>query len=218
MARARAATKPGSTGGKKRQKRDVQRDSFDFRDLIYRPGLQELKGELLPSWQQIHVLDQKNEGACTGFGLAAVINYQNAGAGIKTRVSARMLFEMAKRYDQWDRRRHKPSYRTLCCPRDGADNPWSETAGSRFLPRGRIRCPDRPSQAPSSGVGQARRCVENGSARRRVGTSAKVVWGRMGDRLRERLSRKTCWVAPDQPARWASRASTAALGSFRDRR
>lgn len=90
-----------STPGKTAPKRDVQRDSFDLRDLIYRPALLELSPELLPSWQHIHILDQANEGACTGFGLAALINYQNARAGIQARVSARMLFEMAKRYDRW---------------------------------------------------------------------------------------------------------------------
>ena len=80
---------------------DVKRDSFDFRDLIYQPALLELKDELYPQWDCLHVLDQENQGACTGFGLAACINYQNARRGKALRVSARMLFEMARRYDQW---------------------------------------------------------------------------------------------------------------------
>src|SRR3989304_5463012 len=87
--------------------RDVQRDSFDFRDLIYRPALVELPDELYPRWNYLHILDQKSEGACTGFGLAAVVNYllahkhKRAPTKPQVRASARMLFEMAKRYDQW---------------------------------------------------------------------------------------------------------------------
>lgn len=81
--------------------RDVNRDSFDFRDLIYQPALVQLRNELYPQWDQLHILDQKNQGACTGFGLAATINYLHILCGNRTRVSARMLFEMAKHYDQW---------------------------------------------------------------------------------------------------------------------
>ncbi len=55
-------------------KDDVERDSFDFRDLIYRPALLEFKPTLEPDWKAIHILDQRRQGACTGFGLAAVIN------------------------------------------------------------------------------------------------------------------------------------------------
>ena len=83
------------------QKRDVNRDSMDFRDLIYRPALVRLRDKVLPKWAHLQILDQENEGACTGFGLAAVINYLNWENGEKVRVSQRMLFEMAKRHDQW---------------------------------------------------------------------------------------------------------------------
>lgn len=83
------------------QVRDANRDAFDFRDLIYQPALLELKDVLYPQWERLHVLDQRNEGACTGFGLASCINYQYAVRDKPVRVSARMLFEMAKRYDQW---------------------------------------------------------------------------------------------------------------------
>ena len=85
-----------------RKVRDVQRDSFDFRDLIYRPALVELPDELFPRWEYLHILDQKSEGACAGFGLAAAVNYllahkRNAApAKPAARASARMLFEMAK--------------------------------------------------------------------------------------------------------------------------
>lgn len=80
---------------------DVLWDSKDLRDLIYNPTLIPLKDRLLPQWNKISVLDQKNEGACTGFGLANTINYLNKLQSIDNKVSPRMLYEMAKRYDQW---------------------------------------------------------------------------------------------------------------------
>jgi hypothetical protein len=54
---------------------------------------------------QVHtrriILDQKSEGACTGFAVAAAINLLNQRAGRDIKVSARMLYEMAKRNDEW---------------------------------------------------------------------------------------------------------------------
>ena len=87
--------------------RDANRDSFDSRDMIYAPALVELPSALHPQWEWIVPLNQGQQGACTGFGLAAVINYQLACRNRrkpgkdKERVSARMLFQTAKRYDQW---------------------------------------------------------------------------------------------------------------------
>jgi len=51
----------------------------------------------------VPILDQGREGACTGFGLATVVNYLLRTPAIRdhTRVSPRMLYEMAKRYDEW---------------------------------------------------------------------------------------------------------------------
>ncbi len=79
----------------------LRRDSMDFRDLIYQPALLSLPDERLPNWKWLQVLDQQAEGACTGFGLAAVINYLLHERGKKEQVSPRMLFEMAKQHDQW---------------------------------------------------------------------------------------------------------------------
>lgn len=81
----------------------TKRDSLDFRDLIYRPALVNLEDELLPDRDYMLVSDQGNQGACTGFGLAAVINYLLRVRGIPTddRVSPRMLYEMARHHDQW---------------------------------------------------------------------------------------------------------------------
>lgn len=86
--------------------RGTNRDSFDSRDLIYRPALLDLPKVRYPQWRSIVVLDQGEEGACTGFGLAAVVNYLRAVRQEQATVSARMLFEMAKRYDQWPGNRY----------------------------------------------------------------------------------------------------------------
>ncbi|MCH8897491.1 MAG: C1 family peptidase [Chloroflexi bacterium] len=81
----------------------TRRDSLDFRDLIYRPALLPLADQLLPNKQLLQIDDQGQEGACTGFGLAAVINYLLRAKDNSSQklVSPRMLYEMAKHHDQW---------------------------------------------------------------------------------------------------------------------
>jgi len=81
----------------------TKRDSLDFRDLIYRPALVNLADELLPDRDYMYISDQGTQGTCTGFGLAAVINYLLRARGIPTAgtASPRMLYEMAKHHDQW---------------------------------------------------------------------------------------------------------------------
>ena len=75
-------------------------DAPDLRDLPFEPSLMKLEKRFDPPSGLI-ILDQKFEGACTGFGLAAVINLLNRKRGEKTRVSPRMLYEMAKLHDEW---------------------------------------------------------------------------------------------------------------------
>ena len=79
---------------------------MDFRDLIYRPALLPLRDALIPSGRPLRILDQGTDGACTGFGLAAVIHVLRAEQRRHAPVSARMLFEMAKRHDQWPGQRY----------------------------------------------------------------------------------------------------------------
>jgi hypothetical protein len=87
-------------------------DTIDFRDKMYVPTLVEVPTSIsLDQYRarygegaEIAILDQGQEGACTGFGLAAVANFL-----LSTRrqvpdsapVSERMLYEMARRYDEW---------------------------------------------------------------------------------------------------------------------
>jgi hypothetical protein len=83
--------------------RASRRDSLDFRDWIYEPALVPLEVELFPDPRKIKILDQGEEGACTGFGLSAVINMllRLRDGARADQVSPRMLYEMAKRHDRW---------------------------------------------------------------------------------------------------------------------
>lgn len=94
---------------------DARRDRLDLRDRLYLPPLASLPPQY-PSDQVLKeylasyikadlVLDQGSEGACTGFGLACVINYlhwtdENRRAGFEP-VSPRMLYHLARIYDEW---------------------------------------------------------------------------------------------------------------------
>lgn len=82
-------------------------DSLDFRDKLYSPNLYEVPTHIdLEDYIKVGVpiLDQGREGACTGFGLATVANYLLIKRKVipdRNRVSARMLYQMARRYDEW---------------------------------------------------------------------------------------------------------------------
>jgi len=80
-------------------------DVPDFRDYSYRPALINLKSSLSVP-RNLKIRNQGSEGACTGFGLAAVIDRlivqsNRTSNGKSLNVSARMLYEMAQRYDEW---------------------------------------------------------------------------------------------------------------------
>lgn len=110
---------------KSERKFDARPDRYDFRDLPYRARLVSLppsypSDQLIARWFSVYrqgrmVLDQGQEGSCTGFGLAAVVNYLQwelanwdaivADAPDKAtsiaRRSARMLYQNARLYDEW---------------------------------------------------------------------------------------------------------------------
>jgi hypothetical protein len=108
---------------------DARPDRLDLRDREYRPHLRSLPPQFpnqkdienfLPSYKKNGlILNQGKEGACTGFGLAATINYliwrdeidsqwvnedfDIDTVDIKSRlVSERMLYHMARVYDEWE--------------------------------------------------------------------------------------------------------------------
>jgi hypothetical protein len=129
--RRRAAARP-----RRPRALDAIPDTLDFRDRMFVPTLVEVPAERpLADYRRykVPVLDQQGEGACTGFGLATVANYllrardarpgdarpggrraAGARAGAARRgpppaVSPRMLYEMAKRYDEWPGERYEGS-------------------------------------------------------------------------------------------------------------
>jgi hypothetical protein len=82
---------------------------------MFEPTLIEVQTERsLDEYRRVGVaiLDQGTEGACTGFGLATVVHYL-----LRTRdrirddqeVSPRMLYDMARRYDEWPGERYSGS-------------------------------------------------------------------------------------------------------------
>ena len=109
--RSKATTKPKTF----QRKLDARRDTLDFRDRMFEPTLIEvpvrrpLDDYLVAG---VPVLDQGTEGACTGFGLATVVHYL-----LRTRrvvpdpdaVSPRMLYDMARRYDEWPGEKYEGS-------------------------------------------------------------------------------------------------------------
>jgi pimeloyl-ACP methyl ester carboxylesterase len=103
---------------------DALPDVPDFRDRWFEPSLRPLQRELKVP-KELIVLDQGEEGACTGFGLAAVVNRLHQLQGVPVRVSARMLYEMAKRYDEW----RGESYEGSSCR--GAIKGWYHTGVCR---------------------------------------------------------------------------------------
>lgn len=95
---------------------DVKPDPRDLRDRAYIPPPRSLP-QALPADADIArslghytqaklILDQGQEGACTGFGLACVINYlrwRSAGMPRRfVRISPRMLYHFARRFDEYE--------------------------------------------------------------------------------------------------------------------
>lgn len=88
-------------------KLDARPDTLDFRDQMFVPTLIEVPTHIpLADYRRfkVPVLNQGTEGACTGFGLATVANYLLLRRRVlpdPVPVSARMFYEMARRYDEW---------------------------------------------------------------------------------------------------------------------
>ncbi|MBP7133272.1 MAG: C1 family peptidase [Aquabacterium sp.] len=96
---------------------DARPDRLDLRDRSYLPPLGNLPAQWptdaeVKAWLPAYadggnLLNQGSEGACTGFGLAAVINYLlfvrdlNGQVDKARRVSPAMLYQLARMYDEW---------------------------------------------------------------------------------------------------------------------
>ena len=94
---------------------DARPDTLDFRDRMFTPTLVEVQTERsLEQYRDLGVpiLDQGTEGACTGFGLATVVHYLLRTRHVvpdQEQVSPRMLYDMARRYDEWPGERYSGS-------------------------------------------------------------------------------------------------------------
>lgn len=92
---------PRATVAGKKRVLNARKDTPDVRDRMYEPALIQLQPDIDNS-SVTDVLDQGEEGACTGFGLAAVINLLNVmKRDLRFKASPRMLYEMAKKHDEW---------------------------------------------------------------------------------------------------------------------
>ena len=94
----------------------TRKDAADLRDRQFQPAAISLPDQV-PTPQDIGrfllgytgaglILDQGQEGACTGFGLACLVNYLRwikAGNPVKMEsVSPRMLYTLARRHDEYE--------------------------------------------------------------------------------------------------------------------
>jgi hypothetical protein len=133
------SAKPRTLGGRKL---DILPDLPDIRDRIYQPHLRALRPSIFPTIA-FSIRDQGNASSCTGHALAHVVDcliHREVLAESPRRVSARMLYEMAKRNDEWTGTAYEGSsirgaisgfYRNGVCSEemapDDADGEWSLT-------------------------------------------------------------------------------------------
>lgn len=88
-------------------KKNARPDVIDFRDKLFEPTLKEVPPVLpLENFMKAEapILDQGQEGACTGFALATVAHYllrMRAVQPDETQVSPFMFFSIAKKYDEF---------------------------------------------------------------------------------------------------------------------
>lgn len=107
----------GRTSYKKRLL-DVRADRLDLRDRVYQPVLKSLLAtypktsyikHILRCYKEDNlILDQGDNGACSGYALASVINYllwkqkDKEEKSTTELVSSKMLFNLARIYDEWE--------------------------------------------------------------------------------------------------------------------
>ncbi len=149
-----SASGAGAVAAAPRRSLTAGRDPVDLRDRTYTPPPRGLQ-DAFPSDAQVRqflpayagaglILDQAQEGACTGFGLACVINYlrwrKAEFPSSMESVSPRMLYNFARRYDEYAGEDYEGSScrgalkgwfnHGVCLDAD-----WPYSAGSQALPR-----------------------------------------------------------------------------------
>ncbi len=82
--------------------RIVRADALDMRDWLYRPRIGQAPPGMLLPLRLRPVSSQGRSSACTGFALASVIEYllDRADRPVEA-ISGHMLYDMARRYDEW---------------------------------------------------------------------------------------------------------------------
>ena len=94
-----------TTSSRKRFERPVVPDRLDLRDRPYTPPVSKAPPASANSLEGLRVqpLNQKDTNACTGFALSACVNIllQRSGRGAESPVSPFMLYDMARRYDEF---------------------------------------------------------------------------------------------------------------------
>jgi hypothetical protein len=124
------------------RKLDILPDLPDIRDRIYQPHLRALRASVFPTIA-FPVRDQGPSSSCTGHALAHVVDvlvHREVLSESPLRASARMLYEMAKRNDEWTGTAYEGSsirgavsgfHRNGVCSEDsspdGAGSEWSLT-------------------------------------------------------------------------------------------
>lgn len=87
---------------------DARPDTADFRDRMFEPTLVDVPSEMpLARFTKlgVPVLDQGEQGACTAYGLATMAHTllrRRRPDPVTERMSTRMLYDMARRYDEWE--------------------------------------------------------------------------------------------------------------------
>jgi hypothetical protein len=76
-------------------------DSVDLNDWVYQPTLAPVPPGRVNCSRVPEILNQGQEGAWSGYALAAVANYPLHNQAQTRRVRPRMMYEIARRYDEW---------------------------------------------------------------------------------------------------------------------
>lgn len=84
------------------KRRNVRPDPVDLRDWEYRPSIAIAPRDVILPLDPKPTKQQGDTNACTGFALATVIEYLlDRGQRPVERISGHMLYNMARRYDEW---------------------------------------------------------------------------------------------------------------------